>query len=80
MQAKGLRIRQGSPQEEAALAQHLRELAVSPRQAQEMGQLAELLILLGESLTSLASMLCVYTCRADLEPCCCLVVQCEGRP
>ena len=58
MQAKGLRIRQGSPQEEAALAQHLRELAVSPRQAQEMGQLAELLILLGGSFTSPPMMLC----------------------
>ena len=57
-QAKGLRIRQGSPQEEAALAQHLRELAVSPCQAQEMGQLAELLILLGESVTCLAGRPC----------------------
>ena len=84
-QAKGLRIRQGSPQEEAALAQHLRELAVSPRQAQEMGQLAELLILLGEwtsrkPLENVATLLCQYTCWADLLPYRCLMVRCEGRP
>ena len=45
--SKGPRIKQGAPDEDAALAQHL--LAMQPRlaQLQEIAQLAELLVLLG---------------------------------
>ncbi|KAL3149903.1 hypothetical protein ABBQ38_013268 [Trebouxia sp. C0009 RCD-2024] len=41
------RIRQGSPEEERALGQHITALAPSPKQLSEAGQLAELLTLLG---------------------------------
>ena len=44
--SKGARIRQGSPQEEAALAAHIRALAPGPAALAEAGQLAELLVLL----------------------------------
>ena len=74
-----MRIRQGSPQEEAALAQHLRELAVSPRQAQEMGQLAELLILLGE----FASIFCWVTllgCHTSLGRLAAMTLARKGGP
>ena len=44
--SKGARIRQGSPQEEAALAVHITALAPSAQVLAEAGQLAELLVLL----------------------------------
>ncbi|DBA88250.1 hypothetical protein WJX77_011440 [Trebouxia sp. C0004] len=44
---KSGRIRQGSPEEERALGQHIAALAPSPKQLTEAGQLAELLTLLG---------------------------------
>ena len=47
MQGKGTRIRQGSPEEEAALVSHIASLATTPRQCTEAGQLTELLVLLG---------------------------------
>lgn len=45
---KGPRIRQGSPQEEAALAAHLVGLAPSPGALQDAGALAEALVALGQ--------------------------------
>lgn len=47
--SKGTRIRQGSPQEEAALALHVSALAPSPEALRDAGQLAELLVLLGHA-------------------------------
>ena len=47
LQDKSGRIRQGSPEEERALGQHIAALAPSPKQLSEAGQLAELLTLLG---------------------------------
>lgn len=47
MQDKSGRIRQGSPEEERALGQHIAALAPSPKQLSEAGQLSELLTLLG---------------------------------
>ena len=44
---KGPKIRQGSPEEEAALVSHIASLAQSAKQCTEAGQLAELLVLLG---------------------------------
>lgn len=44
---KGPKIRQGSPEEEAALESYIASLAPSGRQCSEVGQLAELLVLLG---------------------------------
>lgn len=44
---KGGRIRQGSPEEERALGQHIAALAPSPKQLTETSQLTELLTLLG---------------------------------
>lgn len=44
--AKGGKIRQGSPQEEASLGEHIGKLAPSRGQLEEAGQLCELLILL----------------------------------
>ncbi|KAA6419594.1 MAG: elongator complex 1-like [Trebouxia sp. A1-2] len=44
---KSGRIRQGSPEEERALGQHIAALAPSTKQLTEAGQLAELLTLLG---------------------------------
>ena len=44
---RGSRIRQGTPQEEQALASHLQRLAPTPSRASEAGQLAEVLVLLG---------------------------------
>lgn len=47
LQDKKGRIRQGSPEEERALGQHITALAPSAKQLAEAGQLAELLTLLG---------------------------------
>ena len=47
-QDKGGRIRQGSPEEERALGQHVAALAPSPKQLTETSQLTELLTLLGK--------------------------------
>lgn len=48
MQAKkGPKIRQGSPEEEAALVSHILSMEPSARQCTEVGQLGELLVLLG---------------------------------
>lgn len=44
---KGPKIRQGSPEEEAALVTHIESLAPTTRQLEEAAQLSELLILLG---------------------------------
>ena len=44
---KGPKIRQGSPEEEAALVSHIASLAQTAKQCTEAGQLAELLVLLG---------------------------------
>jgi hypothetical protein len=41
------KIRQGGPQEEAQLGEHLAQLGPSPALLEEAGQLAELLVLLG---------------------------------
>ena len=45
---RGSRIRQGSPQEEAALASHIVQLAPSPQRTAEAGHLAEALVLFGK--------------------------------
>lgn len=45
---RGSRIRQGTPQEENALAQHLMQLAPSQQRTSEAGQLGEVLVLLGQ--------------------------------
>lgn len=51
MQAnKRMKIKQGSPHEQVALAHHITSLAVSPEDCSCIGQLTELLILLGETL------------------------------
>ncbi len=47
---KGPRIRQGSPQEEEALVAHIASLAPTPQLCNEIGQLAELLVLLGHEM------------------------------
>ena len=44
---KGKKIRQGAAQEEAALHQHILQMAPSQAHLQQMGHLAELLILFG---------------------------------
>ncbi|CAD7702171.1 unnamed protein product [Ostreobium quekettii] len=44
---KGLKIRQGSPEEEATLCAHLINLCPTRQMCEEVGQLTELLILLG---------------------------------
>ncbi|GMH34369.1 hypothetical protein BSKO_02203 [Bryopsis sp. KO-2023] len=44
---KGLRIRQGTPEEERALCEHIKNLQPSDQSCEEFGQLTELLILLG---------------------------------
>ena len=49
---KGNRIRRGSPQEEAALADHIAALAPSPARLTDAGALAELLVLLGREADS----------------------------
>ena len=45
---KGKKIKQGAAQEEAALHQHILQLAPTQAHLQQMGQLAELLILFGQ--------------------------------
>ena len=49
---KGNRIRKGSPQEEAALADHIAALAPSPTRLTDAGALTELLVLLGREADS----------------------------
>lgn len=44
---RGSRIRQGTPQEESALAAHITQLAPSQQRTSEAGDLAEVLVLLG---------------------------------
>jgi len=71
------RIRQGSPEEERALGQHIAALAPSQKQLTEAGQLAELLTLLGMSVTHdlyhcstaicTSSCVCTVTCQGVLH-------------
>ena len=45
--SKGARIRQGSPEEEAALAAHIGALAPTPAALAALGELSEALVVLG---------------------------------
>jgi len=48
-----MKIKQGSPHEQVALAHHITSLAVSPGDCNSIGELTELLVLLGATPTSL---------------------------
>ena len=69
-QDKGNRIRQGSPEEERALGQHLSALAPSTKQLTEAGQLAELLILLGMHALRSSHSVRIWLAMADLPSLC----------
>ena len=47
--SKGARIRQGSPEEEAALASHIGAMAPTPASLAALGELSEALVLLGHA-------------------------------
>ena len=47
--SKGARIRQGSPEEEAALAAHIAALAPTPAALAALGELSEALVVLGHA-------------------------------
>ena len=78
--SKGARIRQGSPEEEAALAAHIAALAPTRAALAALGELSEVLVLLGHTQDARVLQAAMAALLASQEVCLyCLALQTVRR-